>query len=307
MQIVYTLTIDDLRDAYRANGNFMLDAHVVPWFLALGLIMTSASAALGAIELSHLRPGPKALLTLVAIVTPVVVAVGVYVLGGLRVLRNLRDPKAPGRVFRYGGWLVAAALLALHVYLAWQQSVGLRRQSPPHAEGASTFELLRPPLLWSGMFAGFGAVMIWFNRTLIRRTWAGDLDFQRPKLMHVTDTGIAVGDAFSRSEYSWPAFLRLRETPNQFMLYIARNRFVMVPKRALTEPGAVDDFRRMVEMRLSPPPAVPAFPVAMSHPWPVPAPIAGMATPPVDAVPFAAVAPGTPTGAQARPPPLPPG
>jgi len=90
------------------------------------------------------------------------------------------------------------------------------------------------------------------------------------------------------------------------MLYIARNRFVMVPKRALTEPGAVDDFRRMVEMRLSPPPAVPAFPVAMTHPWPVPAPIAGMPMAPVDAVPFATVAQTSSQGGAARPPPLPP-
>jgi hypothetical protein len=103
--------------------------------------------------------------------------------------------------------------------------------------------------------------------------------------MEMNEHGVLVTDALSRYQYSWLAFLRNRETPNLFLLYIAKSRFYMIPKRAFPDGAAVEAFRQLIRLRITERP--PAFPVVAD----------ALSAVPVHAIPMAARV--------VRPPPLP--
>jgi hypothetical protein len=98
----------------------------------------------------------------------------------------------------------------------------------------------------------------------VRRLWEGQAHLQRPKRLEVSDDGVVLSDAVSRSEQRWPAFSHAVETPNLFLLYLSNFSFQMVPKRGFASAAEADEFREIVRRMIleRPGPAFPVLPAA---------------------------------------------
>jgi hypothetical protein len=105
----------------------------------------------------------------------------------------------------------------------------------------------------------------------VRRLWEGQQHLQRPKRLEVSEEGIVLSDAVSRSELRWPAFSHAVETPNLLLLYLSNFSFQMVPKRAFASAAEADDFREIVRRMIVERPG-PAFPVLPAATLPEPRP-----------------------------------
>jgi len=294
MRVEYTCTLDDFREALRANGHLTMSVSMLGWWASIGLLVTLGTAA--AATLPNPLPRGWGLLALGVILGPILLNLSIFAGAALRQLSNLKNPRPTPPLLVYAGWALVAALLVAH----WL--VARRRLEVPADSGAaaSMLGLLLPTLISMGIFVIIGLLGVWLTDASARRIWDADVTQHRPKLMVVGDGGITVADAVSRQEENWAAFVRHRETANLLLLYVARSRFYIVPKRAFADAATVDAFRDMIRSRISPPSeAFPAYPPgAQAFPPAVPATAI-----PATAIPVAA--PPRPESGNV-PPPLPP-
>jgi hypothetical protein len=163
------------------------------------------------------------------------------------------------------GWLVVVGLLAL---LAW--SAG---HAPEPADGTSAVvavaaerstwarvsDFVRPHMTWLILLGTLCAYLIRYIRRQLLTIWDGSPNLRRPYTMTATDDGITIAEPLSRHELKWFAFARVIETQNLFLLYLTEYSFHMVPKRAFADPTQIDEFRAMIENRITRRPT--AFPV----------------------------------------------
>ena len=96
--------------------------------------------------------------------------------------------------------------------------------------------------------------------------WESQPHLHRPQTMEVTEGGVVVSDAVSRTENRWDAYSHVRETPNLFLLYTSDLVIQSVPKRAFASEQDLRSFRELVRQTIAerPAPAFPVVPVASS-------------------------------------------
>lgn len=84
------------------------------------------------------------------------------------------------------------------------------------------------------------------QRRSIRKGWSQSDLAEQSTTLETTSMGILIRTSTTRSEIFWPGLPLFRETANLFMIYISQNSYLMVPKRAIADPAATDDFRRLL-------------------------------------------------------------
>jgi hypothetical protein len=287
MRVEYTCTLDDFREALRANGHLTMSVSMLGWWASIGLLVTLGTAA--AATLPNPLPREWGLLALAVTLGPTLLNLSIFAGAALRLLSNLKNPRPTPPLLVYAGWGLAVALLITH----WL--VARRRLEVPLGSGAaaSMLGLLLPTLISMGIFVIIGLLGVWLTDASTQRMWDADITQHRPRLMVVGDGGITVADAVSRHDEAWAAFVRHRETANLLLLYVARSRFYIVPKRAFSDAATLDAFRDMVRSRISPPseafpvcpPGVgalpPGVPLAATPVAPPPRPDSGNVPPPL--------------------------
>lgn len=286
MRLEYTCSLDDFREALCANGHLTMSVRMLGWWASIGLLMTLGTAAPA--TLPNPLPRGWGLLALAVFLGPILLSLSIFAGAALRQLSNLKNPRPTPPLLVYAGWALAAATLVAH----WL--VARRRLELPAGAGASMLNLLLPTLIWTGVFVIIGLLGVWLADASARRIWDADITQHRPKLMVVGDGGITFTDAVSRHDESWAAFLRHRETQNLLLLYVARSRFYIIPRRAFADAATLDAFRDVIRSRISPPSD--AFPVYPPGAHVLPPGVLAAATP-------VAAPPGPDSGNV--PPPLP--
>jgi len=98
--------------------------------------------------------------------------------------------------------------------------------------------------------------------------WESQPHLHRPQSMEVTEGGVVVSDAVSRTENRWDAYSHVRETPNLFLLYTSDHAIQTVPKRAFGSEEDLRHFRELLRRTIAerPAPAFPVIPVGSAAP-----------------------------------------
>jgi hypothetical protein len=102
-------------------------------------------------------------------------------------------------------------------------------------------------------------------RRQTRQNWEGQPNMHLDYRMDISPDGISVQNPVFSSAYRWEAFQRVQETPNLFILFLSTLTFVLIPKRALTDPQAIEWLRGTLRTMVAERP-IPAFPVVMQAP-----------------------------------------
>jgi hypothetical protein len=179
--------------------------------------------------------------------------------------------------------VLAAAFLCLFVFLAswraWCASRVKRPELAPHARGpvvqvigivcglmiaGSAILLTRKDavLLWMPTRAerilasgGPGLAMIFLliamatlhQRWNIRKQWVSKPGWLRPTTIEMDAQGFRVWDAISRYEFSWPYFVRARETEGLLVLVGEGEVQQIIPKRAFADSAEVERCRALLQ------------------------------------------------------------
>lgn len=116
--------------------------------------------------------------------------------------------------FLFGFWLLLA------VFFAWMNGTEVR-----HASAFQRLYMLLPLGICGVVFL----LMAWISphyrarRVILREvSWT------------VSDEGVHLTSSVSSSDLKWEAFLKYRETPKLFLLFVQKGMAQFIPKRALT-------------------------------------------------------------------------
>jgi hypothetical protein len=90
----------------------------------------------------------------------------------------------------------------------------------------------------------------WYVKETRRLMWEQSPGLHRPHVLEVSDEGVVNSDTHGSSTYRWAAFVRFRETENLYILVLENSQFLMVPKRAISDPAMVMGFRAMIQSRI---------------------------------------------------------
>ena len=149
--------------------------------------------------------------------------------------------------------MIVAALLV------WIQQPSRARAAAPGAPPASnakaTFEFSDPDLLiplipWALLVGVALLAATVQQRRGLYKLWEVQPPLRRPHQADFSDYGVIVSDAYVRTTSQWQAFEGFRETPSLFVLYTSPLAFLIVPKRAFTDPAQLDAFRGLVLNRV---------------------------------------------------------
>lgn len=95
----------------------------------------------------------------------------------------------------------------------------------------------------------FGYLIIYLPVKL-RRDFSKHPNFSRHCNLHVDDNGLRSSSDVSSGDTKWGAFVKFRETPNLFMLYLGERVFRVIPKRAFST-LQLEEFRGLLRTKLS--------------------------------------------------------
>jgi hypothetical protein len=259
--IEFQYTFEELREAYAAHTPKPPEKHrsggrtLATIFFVIGAAVTFALLAVSAPEASAESGRPVMLDLLMPLL-----ALAVF-LGPWLVARALIAQGAKG-IFRPGvaGWIVAVVLLAVLVWIT--------RHVPEPADGTMAVErstwrsladFVRPHFTWLALTGALCIFAMRYTSRQLRTVWEGTPSLRRSFTMTVSDDGITITEPLSRHEMKWFVFDRVTETQNLFLLYMSEHQFHIVPKRAFADAAQIDEFRAMIENRITRRPT--AFPV----------------------------------------------
>jgi hypothetical protein len=138
---------------------------------------------------------------------------------------------------------------------------------PPPQKPATLKETLLPFIPWLLIFAILWIGIYRILRGLPKRMWDGQPNMKLPQAVKISNEALEMDSAAMRTVYQWSAFVCYRETKNLFLLQPSKLSFVIIPKRACADAGAVEALRRMVELHV--PNAEPKpFGFTVTHPPP---------------------------------------
>ncbi|WP_169306704.1 YcxB family protein [Cohnella pontilimi] len=118
--------------------------------------------------------------------------------------------------------------MALLFFLYWIVFVAVAGMRGGAAD-AGRFGLLIPAgLVLSGLLI---AMHLWSIKVKTRKLFQNDKLAQMEQQLHFSETGIRHTTAESSNLVEWADVYRAAETRNELILYLARNRAILVPKR----------------------------------------------------------------------------
>lgn len=161
---------------------------------------------------------------------------------------------------RKNRWLSRFGLLAVFLFVAALLAVFVVVTIANRATGQSMLPELKQKWVWLVLAAYLTFVALTAHGRALRRGWRGQPSLQLRRRVEIGENALVVDDSQTRVEHKWNAFVRYIEAPNLFVLMPSDVTLVIIPKRSLTEPGAVDGFRRLLDERVARP-SVPGFPV----------------------------------------------
>jgi hypothetical protein len=172
---------------------------------------------------------------------------------GVRPHLRARNWKQVARLAFVNFFLIAVVLIGVLVSASSGAS-----PANPSTERISGLQLVLTHVTWVFLFLGYAIILLRIQRTREQLLWEGQPSVTRAKSADITAAGVCVADAFTRSEYKWPAFVRFSETKNLFLLYNSNFSFLMIPKHAFPDQEHLEAMRALART-IAPAPA--AFPV----------------------------------------------
>jgi hypothetical protein len=104
---------------------------------------------------------------------------------------------------------------------------------------------------WLVALFAMAAILRMYNRAVIRNSWEKNPSLHRPYTMELDDERVVTQSLNRLTSYQWSAFLRFRETENLFILVIEDSTFLMVPKRNLSDPAMMVEFRALLQTHIA--------------------------------------------------------
>jgi hypothetical protein len=102
--------------------------------------------------------------------------------------------------------------------------------------------LLSCASIW--MFVCFGIFTTILNKTTgMRRRWQDNPALAQPHVMEASESGMKLTEPQSSHDYRWSSLRGFRETANLLLVYPSGHSFWFIPKRAFSEPAALDRFK----------------------------------------------------------------
>jgi hypothetical protein len=93
-------------------------------------------------------------------------------------------------------------------------------------------------------------LMLW-QPWLVRRQWAADPAWQRPKVVELDADGFHVADSVRRVHFAWQHFVEAYETDNLLVLLAENGLGYSVPKRAFGDADEIDRARALIQNNIS--------------------------------------------------------
>src|SRR5947207_460096 len=103
--------------------------------------------------------------------------------------------------------------------------------------------LMGPVVGFSLLYCGFAL------RYYFRRAYRKDHRFKHEFTADISDEGIHILTPFSDGLVKWNGFVRLLESNNIFMLFIAEWNFIVFPKRAFAG-GEITEFKSLLQRKI---------------------------------------------------------
>ena len=123
-------------------------------------------------------------------------------------------------------WFLFGLWVCLALFSIWMNGAGML-----HGSEAQRFAAFAP-------IVGCGIIF------LLVAWWSPRYRARRMILREVTwtlgDEGVHLASNVSKADLRWEAFLKYRETPKGFLLFVQKSTAQFIPKRALTEEQAND-------------------------------------------------------------------
>jgi hypothetical protein len=139
--------------------------------------------------------------------------------------------------------IVSAFSLALGVFAIERLLRGLPLPSNLHGL----------PAFWAVVGPPFFLVMLryWVPYLSARSTYKNSENFRGAFRYSFSDDGVEGEATTSRSELKWSSFLKVRETPDFFLLFTRKTMAHFVPKRAFPSDSEMAEFRGLVRRHVS--------------------------------------------------------
>jgi hypothetical protein len=156
-------------------------------------------------------------------------------------------------------WMIIAACIP---FIAWVRSLAPAPVPPPVPDKTDWFGSLFPHAMWIVMTGLYFLILARASKPSLRKVWDISHSLHRTNRVTVDTSGATFEDGLSTRLYRWDAFVRFRETPNNFLLCTSEAAFEAIPKRAFADPAAAIEAGAWLNELIQPPEQRPkAFPV----------------------------------------------
>jgi hypothetical protein len=166
-----------------------------------------------------------------------------------RLVKNLR------RGSRVEFWVGLAVVAIVIYFFGW---IVDRMMATPATSAAAVAQLpwqegLRPYVYFVGITWIVCFATILRQRRRIRRIdrlqWESRPQFQQIRTVEVSESAVVFEDIFARSEYHWPIFRHVEETPTVFILFLSEHSAELLAKRAFAD-GEIVKFRELAREQI---------------------------------------------------------
>lgn len=243
MQIHYTLTLDDYREAVRVNGySATLAGGVVA--LSVGVVMLLLCAGERITGLIFPDDGLAGQSLSIVLLPVCLILVGSIAAGAMRrqMMARTRPPAAWIR------WSIPLAAAAAWVGALVVSLLPVERESPFIDEPVPNFTFA-----WIVAVLALYVLLKGVLRGAVRQMWEGSKDQHRPKQMEVSEQGVVVRDGISCFEWNWPAFEGWKEGKKVYILQISRFSILIMPKQAFASEAQRQEFEGLLQQGITGP------------------------------------------------------
>jgi hypothetical protein len=240
MEIGFTYTFDDIREAYDAGGRRKSRRGAVGWalFLALSLVCYLLNRALirhlppGVAPPTNVLPAMDPLLLLVPHVSSALLWFGLITIGIVTTrLKRRRGAtvKQARKCDKVVGWVFTVLILAVVILNLYALSPARNAIDWHPGPAQQLFAAYSP---WIA-FCVLTAVLIFaFRSTTAQKAWARHLSLRRPKQLELDEQKFILRDDASERHIRWAPLARYRETLNLLIVHGEDGQIYIFPKRA---------------------------------------------------------------------------
>lgn len=120
----------------------------------------------------------------------------------------------------------------------------------------SFYYLYGPSEVWHFIYGVplYVGVSVLFRMRSINRYIASDKSLREPIEVSWSVAGVVYATAKARAVYPWDQLFRWDETRGLLLIYVSTHGFIIIPKRAFSDPASLADLRReLIERRVKGP------------------------------------------------------